>query len=164
MAYVRVANPISSERVVMRRSILASVLEAASHNLRDRSHVHLFEMGLVYEPVAGQPLPKELTRLAIVMTGSRQPEHWDTRTPSPQVDFFDIKGVVEAWLAGLHITDLQIQPSQAAYLHPGQAADFLAGKHRIGHVGRLHPRLHAVISALYEHDLLAACCGAGDHH
>ncbi len=140
--YVRLANPISSERVVMRRSVLASVLEAAARNLRDRAGVQLFELGTIYEPVAGEPLPKESPRLAIVMTGPRQPEHWDTLDAPAPVDFFDLKGLVEAWLEGLHLGDVSYHPSNAGYLHPGQAAEARSGLQSLGHFGRLHPRLH----------------------
>ena len=41
-------NPISSERVVMRHSVLAGVLEVAAANLRHTDDVRLFEIGFVY--------------------------------------------------------------------------------------------------------------------
>src|SRR5204863_9453477 len=46
--YVTLKNPISSERVVMRQSVLASVLEIAESNLRNTDDVRLFEIGVTY--------------------------------------------------------------------------------------------------------------------
>src|SRR5207253_2761194 len=72
--YVTLKNPISSERVVMRHSVLASVLEIAHSNLRYANDVRLFEVGLIYLPRPGEKFPDELRRLAVVMTGRRVPE------------------------------------------------------------------------------------------
>ena len=69
--YVRLKNPIHSEREVMRHSLLASVLEVTATNLKASPDVRLFEVGYIYLPRQGQPLPDEKLRLAIVMTGRR---------------------------------------------------------------------------------------------
>src|SRR5262249_10157764 len=74
--YVRLLNPISSERVVMRHTLLSGVLEVAAANLRHNSDVRLFEIGSVYLPSAGEKLPAEPRRLALLLTGRRQPEFW----------------------------------------------------------------------------------------
>jgi phenylalanyl-tRNA synthetase beta chain len=43
--YLTLKNPISNERVVLRQSVLASVLEVAAQNLRHAETVRLFELG-----------------------------------------------------------------------------------------------------------------------
>ena len=48
--YVRIANPIAPERSVLRRSLLASVLEVAEKNARAES-IAMFEVGPIFEPV-----------------------------------------------------------------------------------------------------------------
>ncbi len=55
--YVRLVNPISSERVVMRHSVLAGVLEVTAANLRNSDDVRAFEIGPVYLPRAGESFP-----------------------------------------------------------------------------------------------------------
>ena len=60
--YVRLKNPISSERVVMRQSVLASVLEIAEGNLRHTDDVRLFEVGFAYVPLAGDAQATEEVR------------------------------------------------------------------------------------------------------
>jgi phenylalanyl-tRNA synthetase beta chain len=149
--YVRLKNPISSERVVMRQSVLASVLEIAENNLRHTDDVRLFEAGFAYVPKAGQPLPDEPRRLAIVMTGNRGQEFWDGGGPSEPrpsgsgkraaLDFFELKGVIEALTEDLHLRDTKYQPAKAAYLHPGKAATLLAADKVIGDFGVLHPKV-----------------------
>lgn len=139
--YIRLANPISSERVVLRRSVLASVLEVAARNLRQRRSVRLFELGTVYEPLPGLAFPDEPRRLALVLSGPRGEEHWDSTAVPPAMDFFDLKGIIEGLLGALHVADVVYRPSTVPHLHPGQAAEVLAGTVVLGTFGRLHPKL-----------------------
>lgn len=139
--YVRLANPISTDRVVMRQSLLASVLEVAAANLRYRPGVRFFELGSVYRMDPGQVLPDEPQRLAMVLTGPRQPEHWDGPATAP-LDFFDLKGVVEGLFAGLHLGGVRHEAeSGVKWLHPGQAAAARVGAATLGFYGTLHPAL-----------------------
>ncbi len=143
--YVRLRNPISSERVVMRHSLLAGVLEVAASNLRHTDEVRLFEIGYIYLPRSDGPLPDERLRLAVVMTGWREPEFWSGPRPSASggrdpLDFFDLKGVVEALASGLHLPEVAYRKSQAPFLHPGRAADLFVGGAEVGAFGQLHPK------------------------
>jgi phenylalanyl-tRNA synthetase beta chain len=140
--YVRLANPVTQERTVMRRSVLASVLESAAANLRHVSGLRLFEIGLVYLPQPGTPFPAELRRLAVVLTGPRVPEFWDSPAKPPPLDFFDLKGVVEALLAELHIGPGTFSRADAAWLHPGRSAVLTIEGQAVGQFGQLHPGLH----------------------
>jgi phenylalanyl-tRNA synthetase beta chain len=140
--YVRLKNPVSAERVVMRHTLLAGVLEVAANNLRNTADVRLFEVGPVYLPKAGEKLPEEPLRLALVVTGRRQPEFWaDSGTAPPALDFFDLKGIVEALIAGLHLPNVSYRRSAAPYLHPGRSAELLVDGKPVGSFGQLHPRV-----------------------
>ena len=129
--YVRLLNPISSERVVMRRSLLAGILEAAAANLRHTTDVRLFEIGSVYLPQQGENLPREPRRLALVLTGKRRNEFWGDSEPVAFLDFFDLKGVVEALVEDLHLPAVSYRTAAVAYLHPGKSAE-LAGRREVG--------------------------------
>ncbi|MCI0638146.1 MAG: phenylalanine--tRNA ligase subunit beta [Gemmataceae bacterium] len=138
--YVTLKNPISSERVVMRQSLLASVLEVTAANLRHSEDVRFFEVGRVYLPRTGQPLPREPRRLAIVLTGRRTPEFW-ADGPSAEkkpLDFFDLKGVIVALLEDLQMSAAQFQNHTAGPWLPGRAADLLVQGKPIGVFGQLH--------------------------
>jgi phenylalanyl-tRNA synthetase beta chain len=144
--YVRLRNPISSERTVLRQTVLAGVLDVAEANLRHEDTVGQFEVGPVYLQRADAPLPDEPRRLALVLTGRRRPEFWgDTaagdNSGAQPLAFFDLKGVVEALAGDLHLPDVGYRPSAAPYLHPGRAAELLVGDRAVGHFGELHPRV-----------------------
>jgi phenylalanyl-tRNA synthetase beta chain len=142
-AAVELANPIHSERGILRRSVLASVLQVAASNLRQRPGVRLFEIGQVYLPAEGEPLPLETRRLSIVITGPRTTEHWDSQTAAATLDFFDLKGIVESLLVRLHVDEIAFNPVQAPELHPGQSSEVLCDSIKIGTIGQLHPTLNA---------------------
>lgn len=143
--HVTLQNPISSERVAMRQTLLAGVLDNAASNLRNTDDVRLFEIGFIYRPKDGQALPDEPRRLALVMTGHRQPESWTDSAAAAaaklKVDFFDLKGVLEAVFGDLHVDNVTYQPSKALYLHPGKSATLLAGDKVLGEFGELHPKV-----------------------
>jgi phenylalanyl-tRNA synthetase beta chain len=143
--YVRLENPISSERVVMRHSVLAGVLDVAALNLRHTDEVRLFEVGPVYLPRPGQKLPDEPRRLALVLTGRRWPEFWGESSAGagPALDFFDLKGLMETLVGDLHLPGIAYRPSSAAYLHPGRAAELLIQDRPVGSFGQMHPKVAA---------------------
>jgi phenylalanyl-tRNA synthetase beta chain len=135
--YVRIANPITPERNVLRRSLLASVLEAAEKNVRAES-LSLFEIGAIFLPHKNE-LPDEPRKLAIVMTGRRIASAWDVKD-SPAYDFYDMKGRIELLLAGLQLSNVSYAPTDAAsHLHPGKAAQVKVGDVVVGQLGEIHP-------------------------
>jgi phenylalanyl-tRNA synthetase beta chain len=141
--YVEIRNEISADRKVMRRSLLASVLEVAETNLRNTETVKLFEAGFVYLPKRGERLPEEPRRLAIVMTGRRRAASWD----DPQgekpagIDFFDLKGVVELLADRLHLPKVAYQPvREVPFLHPGRSAQLSVNEKPVGVFGEMHPK------------------------
>jgi phenylalanyl-tRNA synthetase beta chain len=141
--YVTLKNPISSERVVLRHSVLAGVLEVTASNLRHTNDVRLFEIAPVYLPRAGEPLPQEPRRLALVLTGRRAPESWTEGAAAPAImlDFFDIKGVMEALVSSLHLGEVSYRKASAAHLHPGRAAELVVRGQAAGSFGQLHPQV-----------------------
>ena len=130
------ANPMSSEQSVMRTSLLPGLIDAVKKNTaRQQDAGRLFEVGLVFKPVAG--LQQDLT-VGGILWGRRNLEAWHSDTAA--VDFFDAKGVVEElgqW-AGL---ELRFQPLQDSIMHPGQSAGIFLGEEPIGRVGTLHPEV-----------------------
>jgi phenylalanyl-tRNA synthetase beta chain len=141
--HVEVLNEISADRKVMRRTLLAGVVEAAKLNLQHADSVRLFEVGPVFLPRDGSKLPDEPRRLAVVMTGRRAPAAWDDplgETPAA-LDFFDLKGVIEALVGDLHLAKVSYRPAkEVSFLHPGRAAELLLDGKPAGRFGELHPR------------------------
>lgn len=137
--YIRLRNPMTPDRAVLRRSLLASVLDTLEHNIRLRERLALFEIGPVFLPRQGEPLPDEPRRLSIAMTGQRQIAAWDT--PSKAVlDFYDLKGLFETLLEMLHIRGAVYEPfTNVDTFHPGKCARVLVNEKVLGIFGELHP-------------------------
>ncbi len=136
--HVRLANPIAPDKSVLRRSVLASVLGNLEHNARLSGSLAFFEIGPMFEPVPGE-LPAERHRLAMAMTGAREPSAWDW-SDGQTFDFFDLKGRIELLLGGLHYTGISFAPTgEVSYLHPGKAAEVKIGSETVGVLGELHP-------------------------
>lgn len=138
VTYVRLANPIAPERSVMRRSLLASVLEVAERNARLSERLAFFEIAPVFLPVEGQPLPAEPLRLALVLSGVRHSLAWDRPEP-PLLDFYDLKGLLEALAEALHLPEWRVEPAGHASLHPGKSAVLRCAQQDLGFLGELHP-------------------------
>jgi phenylalanyl-tRNA synthetase beta chain len=142
--YVTLKNPISSDRTVMRHSLLTGVLEVAANNLRHTDDVRLFEIGSVYLPRPDAKLPDEPRRLGVVLCGKQAQEFWGepAKGPAAALDFFDLKGVIEALADQLHLEQVAYRPAPSvALLHPGQAAELVVGGKAVGVFGQLHPKV-----------------------
>jgi phenylalanyl-tRNA synthetase beta chain len=137
--YTRLLNPISSDRVVMRHSLLASVLEVAERNARLRDRMALFEIAPVFLASEGNHLPEEPLRLVMLLTGPRQWASWQGDADDQAMDFYDLKGIVDGMLAGLKLTDVSYQLADSPAFHPGKCAQVLIGEVQIGVFGELHP-------------------------
>jgi phenylalanyl-tRNA synthetase beta chain len=143
--YVNIQNPINPERSSMRHTLLAGVLENLAQNARHHARVAIFEVGSVYLPSEEGVLPDEVSRLVIAMAGARQERSW-RQSDTSVMDFFDLKGAVEALLDGLHIRGARFEPADQPIFYPGRVASVCLdqrgqGTIQLGHLGELHPRV-----------------------
>lgn len=136
--YITLVNPIVVDRVVMRHSVLASVLDVLAANSRVRERLALFEIGQVYLVQEEETLPEEPRRLALALSGARQPSAWQGADTAP-MDFFDLKGVVEGLTDGLHLADVSYEPGTHPSLMTGRTAKLLVEGRQAGWLGELHP-------------------------
>jgi phenylalanyl-tRNA synthetase beta chain len=140
---IKLLNPIASHLSVMRSSLLGSLLQVLKFNLdRKTQRVRVFELGRVFlrdasientdSTVEGVHQPM---RLAGVAYGSADALQWGLKEQS--VDFFDVKGDVEALLAPRKPI---FAPAEHPAMHPGRCARVLVDGASIGFVGELHPK------------------------
>jgi phenylalanyl-tRNA synthetase beta chain len=110
-------------------------------NLRHQRQIRLFEIGPVFLPEPGSKLPTEPMRLALALAGSRGENSWtDSGLPAPPpLDFFDLKGIIEALVTELHLDGIAYATAKEAYLHPGKSAEIICDKTSLGVFGQLHP-------------------------
>lgn len=135
---IRLANPIASQLAVMRSSLIGGLVENLATNLkRKQSRVRLFEQGRCFLRDAGAaPVPGyyQPWRLAALAYGTAQPEGWGT--DGRKVDYFDLKGDLEALLAPAQLSFARLQHPA---LHPGRSASVSLDGRVIGYIGELHP-------------------------
>lgn len=136
--YVRLANPLTTEREYMRRRLMASLLEAVRDNLRYTERVSLFEIGRVYIPQPGHELPDEPRRLAIAMTGPRERPSW-LAAEQGYAEFYDLKGVLETLLERFGLSGWSFAPVDHPAFRPGGAAVLEIASDEIGVLGEVHP-------------------------
>jgi phenylalanyl-tRNA synthetase beta chain len=128
---------------VMRSSLLGSLLQVLKFNCdRKADRVRVFELGRVFlrdaavpesdTTVAGVHQPMRVAGLAYGPCDTLQ---WGAAARN--VDFFDLKGDVQALLAPLHPV---FEPATHPAMHPGRCARVLVDGREIGFVGELHPQ------------------------
>lgn len=140
---IKLLNPIASHLAVMRSTLIGSLIATTRYNLnRKASRVRVFEIGRTYHrdntvasgelTVGGYRQPVTVAALAY---GPVFDEQWGAA--SRQVDFFDVKGDLEALLAP---RTARFVKAEHPALHPGRSAAIEVDGKRVGFVGELHPR------------------------
>jgi phenylalanyl-tRNA synthetase beta chain len=120
---IRVANPMGADQALLRTLLFPGLVTAAARNLdAGRSRVALFETARVVLPSGGE-IPDQPVRVAGLLAGD-------------DAEVLDMKGVVEALAAALHI-ELPVAASTEPFLHPGRTGRLGDG----GFLGELHPRV-----------------------
>jgi phenylalanyl-tRNA synthetase beta chain len=144
---VVISNPLSEEQSVMRTTLLGSLLDIAQRNLaHGADRVALFESGRAYLPtslpVGGdfpgeRPAPDhEPQRIGCLAVGPLAAKSW--RGGGEPTDFFALKGALEA-LAGQLGVEIDFDPAEEPFLHPGRAARVSVGGEPGGWLGEIHP-------------------------
>ena len=140
-------HPISSEMSAMRVSLLPGLLSSSVYNQnRQQSRIRLFEHGLKFikDAQAENGIAQQAV-LGGVITGTVMGEHWAEKARS--VDFFDLKGDVEALLAlTADLSSFEVKSEVVEGLHPGQSAVIYRNNEKIGFFGTLHPEIQAKLS------------------
>jgi phenylalanyl-tRNA synthetase beta chain len=141
-------------------------MNAARQNLsHQRQRFKLFELGPQF--AANGADVGQTTMLAGLALGGRMPEHWDGT--SPAIDFFDVKGDVEALLRLTgRIAEFRFEADVHPALSPGRTARIVRGEQAVGWLGVLHPDVQgrvdkkrsAVVFALDVDAAFAACVPA----
>lgn len=133
---IRVLHPSSVDQSVLRTSLLPGLLQALKHNFdRQQNDISAFEIGRVHFKDGDHF--RERTSAAIVMTGKHMPHKWEGH--NREVDFFDLKGILENVLKGFGMTQSAFSPSHLQSFHPGKQAALHMGSVRLGVLGEVHP-------------------------
>lgn len=132
-------NPMTAEMSVMRTSLWPGLVNTLLYNKnRQQQRVRLFEIGTCFTQRQGEL--SQQSKVAGLIAGFAQREQWGL--PAKEVDFYDLKGIVENIfkLAGLN-DKVVFKPAAHAALHPGQTAQIEYLGKPLGLLGALHPSI-----------------------
>jgi phenylalanyl-tRNA synthetase beta chain len=144
-SYLRVTNPLSRDHEYLRQTLLNTTLETVASNLRFGERVAIFEIANVYLPQGGvdaPTLPAQPRRLSIALSGPREERSWHVPAGA-LMDFYDLKGALEALCAHLGVGEVRYAPVQHPTFHPGRAASIALGETPLGVLGEVHPLVRA---------------------
>ena len=130
-------NPIIEDAAWMRSTLLPGLLNSVRHNMNHGIRdVRLFEIGRLFYVSHPGSLPEETLALALVATGGMLEE--GRAQAERELDFFDLKGALEAAVNWMNLSPLRFSQTSARHLRAGQAALInTADGEAIGTIGRL---------------------------
>ena len=140
---LKILNPLGEDTSIMRTTTLPSMLEilTRNYNFRNKS-AKLYELGRVYFKRA-DGLADEPKVLTLGAYGG--------------MDFFALKGAVEAVLKQLRIENVRfLADTENPSYHPGRCAKVYCGDRLLGTLGQIHPHVagnYGVDAELYAAEL-----------
>lgn len=138
---VTLNNPILEGATRMRPTLLPGLLAAVRHNLNHGNRdLGLYEIGRVFagsdSGQASGELPIERDSVALVLHGGAIDE--GSAQARREVDFFDLKGALEAAIDAVNLGPLTLKDVEVKHLRAGQSARISLGDGtQIGTIGRL---------------------------
>ena len=141
---LKILNPLGEDTSIMRTTTLPSMLEilTRNYNFRNKS-AKLYELGRVYFKRA-DGLADEPKVLTLGAYGGG-------------MDFFALKGAVEAVLKQLRIENVRfLADTENPSYHPGRCAKVFSGDRLLGVLGQVHPHVagnYGVDTELYAAEL-----------
>ena len=152
----KILNPLGEDTSIMRTTVLPSMLEILTRNYNFRNKcAKLYEVGRIYLPGGADGLAVEKKVLSLGAYGEG-------------MDFFALKGAVEAILGEIRAADVTFEAPQIPNpsYHPGRCAQVLVNGQEVGVFGQIHPLVaqnYGVDAEFYcaELDFDQPMCGQG---
>ncbi len=140
--FITLKDSIIEGAVRMRPTLLAGLLDAVRTNFnRGERNLKLFEIGRVFVSSSDEegafPIERELFAMAI--TGGLMLEN--RALPIREIDFYDIKGALEASLEALQLPSPKFIEKNVKHLRKGQSALVKVDGKEVGYIGRLSDEL-----------------------
>ncbi len=159
MQPMAIRNPLGEDTAVMRPTLVPDMLRTLAFNMNHSTEaVGLYEMAAVFDDHrrTGEGLPTEEQMLCLGAYG-------------PEVNFFTVRGAVEAILRMADIS-CEVIAGGDAYYHPGRVARLTKGGVVYAQVGEVHPQVweafdmpkRAVVAEVNFHQILAECKPMGE--
>lgn len=138
-APVELRNALGLDSSAMRTSLVPSIARVIAQNERHgRADLRLFEIGKAFRTSDSSRSAiegiVEMDELAVALTGRAEPIAWDI--PSRDYDVFDLRGLIERYLARVGAPDMELRPSNVAKWGFGSPSlELFVGGIEIGRIG-----------------------------
>lgn len=133
---LRLRNPLSENQSTIRTTLIPILLENVKYNMNRRTNdIRIFEVGRVFHPKADEKQPDEPEFISGAITGVIGAQEWNQ--PTRQIDFYDIKGIIETMLDGVGIKNYQLIPTAKLPFQSGRSAEVLINDKPLGVFGEL---------------------------
>ena len=141
--FVTLPHPIIEDSARMRPTLVPGLLAAVRHNFNHGTRdLRMFETGHVFRLDADSKEIFEVESLAIVATGHATES--ERAGATRELDFFDLKGAIEAMAASMKIPAPTFIPHDVRHLRRGASAHVFLEGNQLGTVGRLSDELAAL--------------------
>ncbi len=133
---LRLRNPLSEKQSTIRTTLMPLLLENVIYNINRRiDEIRIFEIGRVFHPKTDGKQPNEPEFISGLITGSIGSQEWNQ--PTRQVDFFDMKGIVESMFEKVGVTDYQLKPTAESPFQQGRSAEIMVNGKTLGIFGEI---------------------------
>ena len=131
---ITLPNPMSTDKSVIRTSILPSLINTYEYNnARNIKDILLYEIAKTYDKEY-----TEETKIAMLIKGNYITNEWNHT--KVKCDFYTLKGIIENLLDYLGFKNrYTFIKTQAPDMHPGMCTKILLDREEIGIIGRIHP-------------------------
>lgn len=143
-----ILNPMTIDHSVVRRGLVASMIDTISYNLsHQQKNLSFFEISSI------DTKSQSFEELVVGLNGSLNVRgSFETRP----YNFYDIHGILEAILSCLGIDKNRYREERlldSPFYHPGRTTKIIIGKDVVGVVGQIHPNYSKDIKETYILDL-----------
>jgi phenylalanyl-tRNA synthetase beta chain len=138
---IELRNALQADRNLMRPTLIPSLLEVASQNLRHQESVRLVELSRAYVPMGKSVLPDEPELIGLVAAGRRGA--LTLGASSEPIDYFDLKGAIDLLLTRLGASKAETDRWHHPAYHPGRSAEVRISGEIVARYGELHPQVAA---------------------
>ncbi len=137
---VSILNPLSAEQDVLRTALAPGLLQTLRHNIaQGNSGLRVFELAHIFNANSeSETTTNEYGRLGLLLYGTRYDGTWPQ--DSDDIDYSDLKGIVQHLFSFLHLDDVEIHQTQEhEFLSPCVQVQ-IRGQH-VGVIGQVIPQI-----------------------
>ena len=134
---IKVMDPLSEERTVLRHSIITSLLDVYKYNkARSTKDLGIFEISKCFSLINGEYIEEK--KVAALMTGA-----YTEGLHKEYYDFYTVKGLVENLLDSLGYKNRYafVSGELPEEMHPTKSAYISVSNKKIGIFGQVHPKI-----------------------